>query len=218
MLLTVRQDTGPGQHSASSGRTKPTTGFIPSGETTGTGQPHHHKFFWKEASTGPSLSCKARVYNVSCKRVQDPRAVFGKRLPRLPEDGTSPSRRSLTFKLEPNMKIIKSPDGHLLQCLPISKGRWLAFLLTLPSHKPAHIDVPWCKDDSRNGAGISHGQASGKMLQNTNFQEVFSSGTTRISLLPQLRQTRKPKRTFSWSENHFWPRLNKFIFKQQESN
>lgn len=45
---------------------------------------------------------------MSCKRVHDPHAVFGKRLPRLPVDGTSPSRRSLTFKLEPNMKIIKA--------------------------------------------------------------------------------------------------------------
>lgn len=45
---------------------------------------------------------------MSCKRAQDPRAVFGKRLPGLPVDGTSPSRRSLTFQLEPNMKIIKA--------------------------------------------------------------------------------------------------------------
>lgn len=146
-------------------------------------------FEGSKPGTLSQLQCKG--VNVSCKRVQDPRAVFGKRLPGLHVDGTSPSRRSLTFQLEPNMKIIKVLMD--IAARPAGFQRlWLAFLLTLPSHKSAHTPVLWCEGDTRNGAGISHGQASGKMLQNTSFQEACSSGTTGISpLLAQANTTAK---------------------------
>lgn len=129
------------------------------------------------------------------ERVQDAQDLFGKSLPRLPADGPSPSRRLMTFKLEPNTKIIKALMDITLMPSDFQRPI-MAFLPTFFLHKSTHIYIMRCVDDIKNVEDISLEQTSGKILQNTiGFKKPIPQGTTSIHC--QLWQTQKQNGYFA---------------------
>lgn len=143
------------------------------------------------------------------ERVQDAQDLFGKSLPSLPADGTSPSRRLMTFKLEPNTKIIKALTDIALMLSDFQRPI-MAFLPTSFLHKSSDIYIMRCVDDIKNVEGISLGQTSGKILQNTTVFKKPIPQVLQVSTASSGKHKGK-KDILPVKKNHFWPCLNKFI-------